>query len=200
MEIEHPVALSNARLLVWDVGATAGFDAAWVEVEQGRLLAEGELVAQQPVAHSARYALETDGDYTTRRLTVQVRSPGGSASLDLRREDGRWTVNGSDRPDLASALDCDLAGCPLTNTMPILRHDLHRRADDLTFTMAFVRLPDLAVVPSEQRYTHLRPEADGGAIVRYRSGAFQSDLVIDGDGFVVEYPKLGARRVEAQSS
>jgi hypothetical protein len=197
MAIEHPIVLSNARLLLWRVDATAGFDATWVQVNGDCLRAEGELVAQQPVAHSARYQLETGHDYATRRLTVEVRSPGKVASLDLRREDGRWSVNGADRPDLESALDCDLAGCPLTNTMPILRQDLHRKARDLTFLMAFVRLPDLAVVTSEQRYTHLRLEADGRAVVRYRSGSFQSDLVIDADGFVVEYPKLGAHRVDS---
>lgn len=37
-----------------------------------------------------------------------------------------------------------------------------------------------------------------GAIVRYPSGAFQSDLTIDADGFVVEYPQLG-RRIESSS-
>jgi hypothetical protein len=45
------------------------------------------------------------------------------------------------------------------------------------------------------RYTHLRLTDDGGAVVRYRSGSFQSDLTVDQDGFVVVYPKLG-RRVE----
>jgi hypothetical protein len=30
------------------------------------------------------------------------------------------------RPDLATALDCDLACSPVTSTMPILRHGLQR--------------------------------------------------------------------------
>jgi hypothetical protein len=34
-------------------------------------------------------------------------------------------------------------------------------------------------------------------VVRYSSGDFESDLTIDADGFVVEYPKLGAHRVES---
>ena len=193
MAMEHPVGLPDGRLLVWEVAATAGFDAAWVQLADGRLVAQGELVAQLPVAHSARYELETDERYVTRRLKVEVRSASSVSSLDLRRKKGRWTVNGTEHPDLATALDCDLAGCPLTNTMPILRHDLHRKPGDLTFVMAFVRLPDLVVVASEQRYTHIRRENDGGAVVRYRSGSFESDLVIDADGFVAEYPKLGAR-------
>lgn len=116
--------------------------------------------------------------------------------LDLRRYGGHWTVNGERRPDLDDALDCDLAACPLTNTMPILRHQLHRQPDDHTFLMAFIEVPSLRVVPASQRYIHLR-EFDGGAVVRYQSGSFQSDLTIDADGFVVDYPKLG-RRLEPE--
>jgi hypothetical protein len=82
--------------------------------------------------------------------------------------------------------------CPLTNTMPVLRHRLHETPGDRTFLMAFVEVPSLRVVPNEQRYTHLERRGDG-ALVRYRSGTFRSDLTIDGDGFVVDYPQLGRR-------
>ena len=64
--------------------------------------------------------------------------------------------------------------------------------------MAFIEVPDLRVVPSTQRYTHIAAVSGGGAVVRYRSGSFESDLVIDADGFVVTYPQLG-RRVEPGS-
>jgi hypothetical protein len=64
--------------------------------------------------------------------------------------------------------------------------------------MAFIEVPSLRVVPSRQRYTHLRGLDGRGAVVRYASGSFQSDLVIDRDGFVVEYPQLG-RRVAASA-
>jgi hypothetical protein len=41
---------------------------------------------------------------------------------------------------------------------------------------------------------------DGGvARIRYRSGSFSSDLVIDSDGFVIDYPSLGHRMPAAGS-
>jgi hypothetical protein len=58
--------------------------------------------------------------------------------------------------------------------------------------MAFVTVPRLEVVPNEQRYTHVERRGNG-AIVRYRSGTFRSDLTIDADGFVLDYPQLGRR-------
>jgi hypothetical protein len=155
--------------------------------------AEGRVVAQAPVACWFEYELETGHDFVHRRLSAQTRWEGGSASLELVRDgDGSWRADGVARPDLDRALDCDLFACPMTNTMPILRHGLHLRPGEAVFLMAFVRVPTLEVVPNEQRYTHLGL-VDGGARVRYASGSFESDLLVDADGFVVDYPQLGFR-------
>ncbi|MEU1935614.1 putative glycolipid-binding domain-containing protein [Streptomyces coeruleorubidus] len=54
--------------------------------------------------------------------------------------------------------------------------------------MAWVSVPDLAVRPSRQTYTHLAPGR-----VRYASGDFRSDLEMDEEGYVVEYPSLATR-------
>ena len=192
---------THERLLVWSVDATAGFDACWASIDGTRLSAEGRAVGQQPGAYWVSYRLETGDDFVHRLLVAESRWDGGAATLELRREGGpdagvgAWTANGEPRPDLAAALDCDLMGCPLTNTMPVLRHGFHRAPGDRTFLMAFVQVPDLRVVANEQRYTHLGA-LPGGALVRYRSNSFQSDLTIDDDGFVVDYPQLG-RRVAA---
>jgi len=183
------------RMLLWEIDETAGFDTAWASVAEGQLRAEGRSCGLLPTPYWVDYRLETSDGYATRLMAVETRWEGGSASLELRRQDGRWTVGGEDRPDLADALDCDLAACPLTNTMQILRHDLHRGPGERDFLMAFIEVPSLRVVPSRQRYTHLRLMGGGGAVVGYASGSFGSDLVIDADGFVVEYPQLG-RRVE----
>jgi uncharacterized protein len=189
--------MTAPAMFVWSIDETAGFDSAWATIEATRLEAEGRAAGLLPRPYWIDYRLETDDAFTTRRLEVAARWSDGSARLDLRRTSGRWSVDGEPRPDLDAALDCDLAACPLTNTMPILRHGLHEGPGDHSFVMAFVEVPSLRVVVSLQRYTHLRTTV-GGAIVRYRSGSFQSDLEIDTDGFVVAYPQLGRRLVPAQ--
>jgi hypothetical protein len=179
-------------MLVWSVTAVAGFDSAWTAISGRSLHAQGRACALLPAPRWVSYELETAAEFATSRMAVEVRTDHGASALELRRASNRWTVNGQPRPDLDGALDCDLEGCPLTNTMPILRHDLHRRSGDRTFLMAFIELPTLRVVASEQRYTHLGREPRG-ARVRYSSGSFESDLLVDDDGFVIEYPKLGRR-------
>lgn len=186
--------MTEPQLVVWSVHETLGFDAAWLALDGDRLQADGEAVGQRPEPYTLRYHLETDRDWVTRRLTVECRTLAGTATLELRRDASGWTVDGMGRADLAGALDCDLAGCPLTNTMPIRRHDLHRTPGDVRFLMAFVDVPTLRVIAHEQRYTTIRPGAgDRPAVVRYRSAGFRSDLAVDDEGVVLVYPKLGRR-------
>ena len=99
---------------------------------------------------------------------------------------------------LDTALDCDLALCPFTNTMPVLRHDLvaaaqHGGSAAVDLVMAWVSVPDLTVHPSSQRYTVVGPAASGGALIRYTSGTFEATIDFDRDGLVREYPGLGKR-------
>ena len=184
-------------MLLWSIDATTGYDTAWARIDADCMTAEGRTCGLSPDPFWVTYTFETSDAYATRRMAVEARWAGGSAVLDLRRDDAGWTVNGVPRPELDAALDCDLAGCPLTNTMPILRHRIHREPGERDFLIAFIEVPSLRVVANAQRYTHLLANDDGGGLVRYSSGSFQSDLTIDRNGFVVDYPQLG-RRVEAR--
>ena len=181
-------------MLVWAVDAIAGFDTAWVTLDAERLTAEGHQSGLIPHPYWLQYRLETAPGFVTTRMTVVSRWNDGAASLVLARDSaGHWNIDGEPRPDLEGALDVDLAGCPLTNTLPILRHGLQHGSGDREFRMAFIDVPSLRVELALQRYTHVRKLANGKALVRFRSGSFSSDLTIDADGCVVDYPSLGRR-------
>jgi hypothetical protein len=55
-----------------------------------------------------------------------------------------------------------------------------------------VSMPDLAIEPHPQRYTHLRRD-NGYSVVRFESEGFSSDIVFDSDGLVVDYPGIARR-------
>lgn len=189
--------MTEHRVPTWEVTASGGLETAWVQIDPnpGRLLARGRAVGTEPEPYWLSYELDTGGDYVTRRLSVRVEDAGRVRELDVRRSaTGGWTVDGHPRPDLEGALDCDLGLCPLTNSMPVLRHSLHRDTGEHGFLMAWVSVPDLAVRPSRQTYTHLARTGSGGARVRYASGDFTADVEFDADGLVVDYPDLARRR------
>ena len=149
------------------------------------LTATGAPLGSTPSPYRAASALEARGDWATRRLRVEV---GGVGSLELRH-DGKGSWAGvPNAAELEGALDCDLAFSPLTNLMPVRRHELHEQPGTVDFVMAWVSLPDLELHRSEQRSEHLAPGR-----VRFSSDGFTADLDLDADGLVVTYPGLARR-------
>jgi uncharacterized protein len=195
------------RAMLWTRTDTAGAEEVSFDDRRG-LVARGVQVAVDPVAYSCRYELYTDERWATVRFEVSAEGGGWLRTVRLERAAGRWRVvtaeqgdldaalraagraasaplPGIEDPDLLlDALDVDLAGSPLTNTLPLRRVGLV----DSAVTVAWVLLPSLAVVPAEQSYKILGPGR-----VRYSSGSFAAELEIDDEGFVVRYPGLAQR-------
>ncbi|MEP6562565.1 MAG: putative glycolipid-binding domain-containing protein [Nakamurella sp.] len=135
--------------------------------------------------------------------------PVTAAGLPLVIDGSDWSATDVTQPgivdgrSLAGADDCDLGLCPVTNTMPMLRSVLRRAAPagrqpgpEVECVMAWVEVPSLRVIASEQLYQLRRTDVDGTAVVRYVGlhRSFEGDLTVDRDGLVIDYPQL-ARRV-----
>ncbi len=193
--------------VVWQGVDSWRAEAAQVHLRGDRLVASGTQIGDDPLPYRLTYSLDTGPGFVTRRLSVEVVGAGWSRLLDLSRdEDGAWSVlresagqvdlpTTTDAPDLTGALDCDLGRSPVTNSMPVLRHRLHEQPGDVTFAMAWVSVPDLRVLRSEQRYSHVGADARG-RVVRYEGlhRGFVGELTFDDGGLVLDYPQL-ARRV-----
>lgn len=192
-------------------------EAAVITLAPGRLDALG---TSRTTDYVMSWALETGADWITTRLDVSVSGRGFTRTLVLTRDArGRWQSETAVRGDeefhgermappgiadpsvLEGALDCDLALCPVTNTMPILRLGALSGLEETDLLMAWVDVPSLAVLPSGQAYSAAEPfdPASGRAVVRYRStgSGFTADLRVDEDGIVVDYPRL-ARRIRTR--
>lgn len=158
--------------------------------------------------YEATWRLDASTGWVTRSISVEVRGRAGwSRSLLLERsETGLWTdrvsTNGTppselprpgitDLDALATALDCDLGRCPLTNTMPIRRLGLlDQRVPKTPLIMAWIDMPSLQVIASDQYYS-----SSDNTHVRYVSGTRAVDVLldVDRDAVVVTYPGLARR-------
>jgi hypothetical protein len=104
---------------------------------------------------------------------------------------GNWRYgSGEPLPELVGALDVDLTATPFTNTLPIRRLRL-KAGESAEIRAAYIRFPDLAVMPDRQRYTCL----EAGRLYRYEAvdGDFSRDIEVDDNGLVVTYPGLFRR-------
>jgi hypothetical protein len=198
--------------LFWARRDTSGAEHTLVDVHAG-LHARGTALAVDPLPYSARYELRTGPDWVSTALEVSTEGAGWSRTLRLESEAGRWRASTAERGDLDAALtaaghagaglpgtedpdllfgalDVDLTGSPLTNTLPIRRLGLLKAEPGVAHrvSVAWVLMPSLEVVQADQIYTSL-----GDRRVRFATETFSADLVVDDEGFVVEYPGLAQR-------
>lgn len=212
----HIPSVEPVRTYRWrGIDDQSRMDSAAVSFHEGELAASGTSVCD---TYRLRWSLQTDAGWVTRRMVVDVEGDGFSRSLELVRSAfGRWSaltrVSGNaDLPEpgirdaaaLDNAQDVDLGLCPLTNTMPIRRLDLlgaSAPADDTKLVMAWIDVPSLQVVPSEQVYTQVKPwnEERGHALVLFSAttSGFTTELQVDAQGVVLDYPGLAVREQPA---
>lgn len=206
------------RALYWRRIDTTGTELTLMDDRRG-LVARGTATAAEPVPYVCRYDLTTDDGWSSVRLEVTVEGAGWLRTARLERAAGRWRVTtaeqgdldaalratgrapvglpGTEEPErLKDALDIDLGGSPLTNTLPIRRLGLLSAPPGTTHTVAaaWVLVPSLQVLRSEQTYTVL-----GGGRIRYSSASFTADLTIDADGYVTDYPGLAEAAARARA-
>ncbi len=197
---------------LWTRTDTAGAEHALVDDGRG-LTARGTQLAVDPIPYTCRYQLTTDPDWVTTSLVVEAEGSGWQRSVRLERAVDRWRVTtaeqgdldaalaaaghppaglpGTDDPDrLANALDVDLGGSALFNTLPVRRLGLTGAPEGTArgVPVAWVLVPSLMVVAAEQVYTALGPDR-----VRFASDSFTAELDLDGDGYVLRYPGVAQR-------
>lgn len=201
---------TRSRLMLWRGLDGWRAESAQVDIGPDGVSAAGTQLGLDPLPYRLDYWLDATDDFVTRRLAIEVRGDGWERRLELLHDGGGdWSCDalaagdadlprpcGADDETVArlrDARDCDLGHSPLTNAIPILRSGLHEREGAEDLTVAWVSVPDLALLVSPQRYEHVR-RVDGGAVVRYVDRGlfpgFTAELELDADGLVRHYPAL----------
>ncbi len=187
-------------MLTWQADDGHGFEGTRLHFGAGKAFrALGRLVRADPGAeYTASYRLVVRDDGTVERVSITSATAARERHLTLNRtDDGYWlldTGSGGTRAEFGGAVDVDLAGSPMFNTLPIRRLGLHQESGDHTIPMVYVSLPDLVVSLSEQRYRTV--STDGTEpVVEFSSDGFTAELRLDADAVVVAYPGLATRYV-----
>lgn len=175
---------TTARWTGWD---RAGLEVANLAIGEEGVHATGELAAEAGERPWAQYAIACDGAWRTRDVRVQL-ADGRSLALESDGA-GSWTVDGRPAAELQGAIDVDVSGTPLTNTLPVRRLGLGI-GDRARIVCAYVDLPSLRVTADVQRYTRL---SAGRYHFESPASGFARDIEVDGDGLVVSYPGLFRR-------
>jgi hypothetical protein len=177
------------------LGARDGFEVVFLRLETDLYRIEGHSTAvEEDEVWGVRYAITVDATWTTRSAQVVGQSALGSHEVRLDGDGtGGWQVDGKPAPELSGCLDVDLEASAFTNAFPVhrLALDVGERAEA---PAAYVRASDLRVERLEQSYARL---PDDGVQSRYDYASprfgYQSELVYDEFGLVLDYPGLAVR-------
>jgi hypothetical protein len=173
------------RTLFWRRLDTPGSEYFALRRVAGSWLLMGTVVVAldgAPLAVSYRVAC--DARWRTRDVHLTATSHDDVRQLHLTvTADGQWWNGRSELTELRGFQDVDLGVTPSTNTLPIRRMKLPV-GESAEITAAWVRFPELTIVPLPQRYTR---RSD----FRYRYESFPhdfaADLIVDNWGLVLEY-------------
>ncbi len=169
-----------------------------VQLNGNRIKANGRIVSaatEAAPAFSASYDLVTDEAGGTKRLSMTVTLAERERQLSIARdEENMWLVQDhtghTSRADYDGALDVDAVFSPFFNALPIRRTGLYRRADAVSLPVVYVWLPDLTVAPVTIGYTSDR---DDNHEIKLHSPVADTTIVVDDDGFIIDYPGLAER-------
>lgn len=152
------------------------------------ILAESVAVSADAEPFAVHYRIACGSDWRTRE--VEVNLVGGARTVLTTDGMGNWSRDGAPVVELAGALDPDLTITPFTNSLPIRRLRL-KRSESAEIAVAFIRLPELSIVRSRQRYTCL----EEGRRYLYESlvSGFRREIEVDGQGLVITYPDFWQR-------
>jgi uncharacterized protein len=132
-----------------------------------------------------------DSNWHAQSVDVERWGAQGHSVLRLERAGSAWQVNGTHRSDLEGADEPDLSVTPFCNTFPILKTP-DGVGESFSLDTAFIDAATMTVSRSRQRYDRL-----GFGRLRYADlgllHGFEAELVVDDDGFVLQYGSLFER-------
>ena len=184
------------RQVLWQAWTGPGLESARVTADRDGVRAESVAIALGGGrAYTIRYALRCDTGWRVRTFEAWSLGEDGASLALFCDASGRWTSpDGRHHAALDGCLDVDLPSTVFTNTLPVRRLGMVPGWSE-ELSVVYIAVPGLTVSVARQRYTCLTWGPDGG---RYRFESlgtdFTADIALDGDGLVVEYPRI-ARRV-----
>jgi uncharacterized protein len=172
--------------VLWQDVETGALDRCRLEAGPSGLRLSGTvLTAAHGTPLDVRYLVEAGPDGLTRRVELEL-DGGATRRVLLADGAGHWRWEGGpELSEVAGALDVDLTVTPATNTLPIRRLAALEVGQAADLEMAWVQFPGLEVLGSAQRYERLAADR-----WRFSTGEFEAELLVDGDGLVLDYGGL----------
>lgn len=181
----------SATILFWRRIDLHGLERLALSNTSDGITATSTIICLEAGGFRIEHSWRIDSNWHAQLVDIERWNAEGHSVLRLERAGTDWLVNGTRRADLEGADEPDLSVTPFCNTFPILRTPM-RAGESFSLDTAFIDAATMTVSRSRQRYDRL-----GLGRLRYVdlgvSLGFEADLVVDDDGFVLQYESLFER-------
>ena len=170
--------MSNQCEVLWVALEDRGFEHLLLSTSP-TIIADGIIVRDNDgTSYRAHYTIECDPVWRVRHVAI--------TGMTLTSDgEGHWLdASGNPLPALDGCFDVDILASPFTNTLAIRRLQLDVGAS-ATIDIVFIDPRDGQFHRSTQRYTRTHERQYHYASLE---SGFESELPVDDDGLLIEYP------------
>lgn len=136
--------------------------------------------------YSVDYQLTIDSEWNIQEFMIESEINTVKNRLTGKKDQDEWEINNAINPDFKGFNFIDISLTPFTNTLPINNLKLAEN-DTQEIKVIYIDVLNSLVKPVTQQYTRI-------AFNTYHydnlQTDFKSDIVVDENGLVVNYPKL----------
>ena len=181
-------------MLTWRGADADRLEQVRLNISGARVRAYGRIISaatEEHEAFSVSYELVTNDSGVCRRLSTRMLRAGGETQLEISRDmDGRWMVQTPDsivHSDFDGAETIDIELSPFLKSVPIRRYGLIGGEDAVEIPVVKLHLPSFEVEEVNQAYVF------GQGNVNFSGPTRNSNLTLDDDGLVLDYPGIATR-------
>lgn len=187
--------LSVDREVMWCSLDGKKFEHVQLRSNKEGILADGLIIhLDAGSSYRIRYRIQCDSAWQVRKVHLQLLGTSSHELLLHADGKGNWKDKEGHRIEmLDGARDVDIHFSPFTNTLAIRRLKLQQGMAVQT-QVVFINVPDLSVEMARQQYTRIT-DKETGRRYRYESltSGFKTELPVDEDGLLIEYPQYFER-------
>lgn len=180
---------------IWQALYSPGFEHLQLDITSETITADSIVVyTNDNLAKRLQYRIVCDASWIVRKAIIfEPNAPSPSTYL-LHDGQGGWiTAEGNPVDLLQGCAYVDITVTPFTNTLPIRKLNLKPGEAEI-IQVAYLDIENAAVKTVKQRYTNLEP-GEKYNLYRYEGldTGFTTEIEVDNDGIVVNYPNLWQR-------
>jgi uncharacterized protein len=183
----------SKQIMFWEKQESSGSEYLELSYQNQTIQAESTvLFMENDVPQKVTYRILIDTNWKVMNLFLIHHTLAKTLYLSSNG-DGCWFDDeGNEIHSLRGAVNIDISCTPFTNSLPINRLKWIPNEPKL-LEMVYVSAQDLSIKKVKQMYTLIN-DHENKRTYHYRSGTFESPVIVDEQGFVLEYPSLFTRR------